>query len=103
MSKSIAVGAREEVWSELDLQKEADRIIMNRYTPAGVIINDDMEILQSGAQTSPYLEPAPGKASLNLLKMAREGLLLELRTAIHKARKQGVHVRKRGLQVRHND
>src|SRR6185312_13120656 len=46
-----------------------------------------------------YLELAPGKTSFHLLKMAREGLRLGLRTAIHAA-KQGNHpVTKEGLLV----
>jgi two-component system CheB/CheR fusion protein len=93
-------GPKDEVWGELDVQKEADRIILNRYTPAGVVINDNMDIVQFRGQTIPYLELFPGKASLNLMKMAREGLFVELRAAIQKARKQGVPVRRKGLHVR---
>ena len=40
-----------------------------------MIVNAEMEIVQFRGQTGSYLQPAPGKASLNLLKMAREGLL----------------------------
>jgi two-component system CheB/CheR fusion protein len=89
-------------WGGLDLQKEADRIVLARYAPAGVLVNSDMEILQFRGSTSPYLEPAPGMASLNLLKMAREGLLVALRTAVHEARKNNNHVRKEGMRVRRN-
>jgi two-component system CheB/CheR fusion protein len=95
-------GPKDEVWGELDVQKEADRIILNRYTPAGVVINDNMDIVQFRGQTIPYLELVPGKASLNLMKMAREGLFVELRAAIQKARKQGVPVGRKGLHVRHD-
>ena len=59
-----------------DLQREADRIVLGRYAPAGVLVNDDLEILQFRGRTGPYLEPATGAASLNLLKMAREGLFV---------------------------
>src|SRR5438270_4042291 len=58
-----------------------------------------MEILQFRGRTSAYLEPAPGAASFNLLKMAREGLLAELRTAIHTARKKDTSVRREGIIV----
>src|SRR5439155_1707242 len=56
--------------------------------------------LQFRGHTSPYLEPAPGQASLNLLKMAREGLLMELRVAIDKARKQNAPVRRERLSIK---
>jgi two-component system, chemotaxis family, CheB/CheR fusion protein len=84
----------------VDLQREADRVVLGRYGPAAVLINDDYEILQFRGRTSPYLEPAPGAASYNVLKMAREGLLVDLRTAIQKARRSGRPVRKEGLHVR---
>src|SRR5207249_8462202 len=76
-----------------DLLQEVDRILLSRYAPASVLINEASEILQFRGHTSPYLEPAPGQASFNLLKMAREGLLMELRVAIDKARKQNAPVR----------
>ncbi len=90
----------EESQNDLNLHKEADRIILSRYAPVGVIINDEMEILQFRGQTGIYLEPASGRASFNLLKMAREGLMLELRNAIYEARKTSAPIRKTGLQLK---
>jgi two-component system CheB/CheR fusion protein len=83
-----------------DVQKEADRILMARYAPPGVLVDADLEILQFRGDTGPYLAPWPGKASLNLLRMAREGLLVTLRAAINKARKEGTSVREEGLRVK---
>ncbi|HSK76429.1 MAG TPA: chemotaxis protein CheB [Thermoanaerobaculia bacterium] len=82
-----------------DVQKEADRILLTRYVPPGVLVNADLEILQFRGDTGPYLAPAPGKASLNLLKMARKGLAVKLRAAINKARKEDAPVREEGLQI----
>jgi hypothetical protein len=59
-----------------------------------------MQIVQFRGQTGAFLEPAPGEASLNLLKLAKEGLLYGLRTALLTARKTRNSVRKDGLQVR---
>ena len=50
--------------------------------------------------TSRFLEPAPGDASLNLLKMTKEGLLHGLRAALQRARKTHRPVRNTGLQLR---
>jgi two-component system, chemotaxis family, CheB/CheR fusion protein len=86
-------------WSDLELQKEADRLVLDRYAPAGIVINSDLEIVHFRGQTSPYLEAAPGRASHNLLRMAKEGLKLELRTAIHQAKQQELPVKKVGLQI----
>ncbi len=79
----------DEETSSFDLQKEADRIIVSRYGPAGVLINEDYEVIQFRGKTGPFLEPAPGKATLNLLKMLREGLLLEVRNTVQKAKRSG--------------
>jgi two-component system CheB/CheR fusion protein len=85
---------------EKALQTEVSRIIFDRYAPPGVVVDNEMQIVQFRGQTGAYLEPAPGEASLNLLKMAREGLLYGLRTAMHAVRKSKVLVRKKGLRVR---
>src|SRR5437870_1923616 len=86
--------------SRSDLLQEVDRLLLSKYAPAGVLVNEAAEILQFRGHTSPYLEPAPGQASLNLLKMAREGLLMELRVAIDKARKQNAPVRRERLSIK---
>ena len=85
---------------EKALQSEVARIIFDRYAPPGVVVDADLQIVQFRGQTGAYLEPAPGEASLSLLKMAREGLLYGLRTALHSVRKSKVPVRKTGLRVR---
>ncbi|MGQ0644866.1 MAG: CheR family methyltransferase, partial [Elusimicrobiota bacterium] len=87
-------------WSEFDMQREVDRILLNKYAPASVLAGEDMEILQTRGKVSAYLELAPGKASLNLMRMVREGLLVDLRAAVEKARKTGLPSRRTGLQVR---
>jgi two-component system CheB/CheR fusion protein len=85
-----------------NIQQEANRLVMEHYAPPGVIVDDELQIVQFRGQTGRFLEPSPGDASLNLLKMAREGLLYGLRTALHAARKTGSAVRKTGLRVKHN-
>lgn len=79
--------------------READRVLLTRYAPPGVVINEDLEILQFRGRTSPFLEPAPGIATFNVLKMAREGLLAELRAAIQTAKKSERPVRRKGVTV----
>ena len=89
IDKSIVTRPGEGFVSEPTILKEADRVLLNKYSPASVIINSNLEIIQFRGRTSPFLEPAPGKASLNILKMAREGLMMDLRTTIDKAKKSG--------------
>ncbi len=63
---------------KLDVEVEADRLVLKHHAPVGVVINNAMEVVQFRGRTTPCLEPAPGKPSLNLLKLARNGLALEL-------------------------
>ena len=83
-----------------EIQKEAERILLSRYAPPGVVVDADLDILLFHGDTGPYLAAMPGKASLNLLKMAREGLPAALRAAISRARKDATVVRKERLRVK---
>jgi two-component system CheB/CheR fusion protein len=90
----------EAAQNDRGLHSELSRVVLDRYAPTGVVVDADLQITQFRGQTGPFLEPAPGEANLNLLKMAREGLLYALRTAFHTVRKTKQPVRKDGLQVR---
>ena len=89
-------------WTNLDIQHEADRIVLKKFAPCGVVINEDMEVLQFRGHTGEFLEPAAGDASLNLLKMVRDGLQMELRNAIHQCVEKKRCVRKEGLRLKGN-
>jgi two-component system, chemotaxis family, CheB/CheR fusion protein len=85
--------ARPERSAGLDLQKKLDRIIQARYSPDGVVVDADLQIVQFRGHTAPYLDPAPGEASFNLLRMLRESLVVPLRRAVQKAAETDVSVR----------
>jgi two-component system CheB/CheR fusion protein len=85
------------------LYKEADSLMLSQYAPPGVLINEDLRIVQFRGITSPFLAPSPGEASLNLLQMVREGLRLDLGNAIEKARRTNERVRKVGLPIEPGD
>jgi two-component system CheB/CheR fusion protein len=80
-------------WTEVDLQRAADRIVLTRYGPAGVIVNDKLEVLQVRGHTAPFLEHSPGTPSLNLLRMARSELTLTLRDAVQRAVAEDIPVK----------
>jgi len=98
----IAEGMDIKKEQEFDIGKEVDKIILSNYIPPGVVINSEMEVLQFRGHTGNYLEPAPGKAILNILKMARKGLMLDLRTAIYKARERRATVIRKGVEFKYN-
>ncbi len=108
----IPVGARthpsdhEEggpLWNALDVQREADRVLLNRFAPVGVVVDETMTVLQFRGRTALYLEPAPGMASLDLFRMLREGLLAEVRAATSRAKAENVVIVREGLRVKEGE
>jgi two-component system CheB/CheR fusion protein len=94
--------AKPELWTDLDLQREADRLVLSKYGPPGIVVDDNLKICQFRGQTSPFLAPAAGAASLSLLRMVKEGLAAELKAAMAKARKENKPVRREGVHFSSN-
>jgi two-component system, chemotaxis family, CheB/CheR fusion protein len=78
------------VWPELELQRAADRIVLARFGPPGLIIDERMNVLQSRGQTSTFLDLTPGAVSWNLLRVLRDGIAIEVRTAVQRAIRDNV-------------
>src|SRR5579872_4918322 len=74
-------------------------LCINRTEVLGVTLT---QILQFRGSTSAFLQPPVGKASLELLKMAREGLKVPLRSLVHQAKAKDNVVRKERIQLRHD-
>jgi two-component system CheB/CheR fusion protein len=88
--------------SMVPLRELTERALLQQYAPVGALINSHGNILYLHGRTGQYLEPAPGEAGLNILKMAREGLRRALTTALHKAVARKEPVRYPGLRVKTN-
>jgi two-component system, chemotaxis family, CheB/CheR fusion protein len=90
---------RAPLWNALDVQKEADRVLLSRFAPVGAVVDEMMTVLQFRGRTAPYLEPAPGMASLDLFRMLREGLLAEVRLATAQAKAENAPISRGGLRI----
>ena len=86
----------------VNVSKHLDRMLLARYAPPGVLVNDKMEILQFRGQTGSFLQPAPGDPQNDLIKMARPGLLSDLRSALAQVKKDMAPVRRDGVEVDHD-
>ncbi|MDB5257447.1 MAG: domain S-box protein [Chitinophagaceae bacterium] len=82
-----------------DFQKNAEQIILSK-SPAGVIVNEQMEIVQFRGATGDWLESPSGKPSLNVLKMAKTGLAIDLRSALLKVKTSLQPFVKEGISVK---
>jgi two-component system CheB/CheR fusion protein len=80
------------------LENEVEQLLINRFVPASVVVNEQMEIVQFQGKTGMYLEPAAGVPTFSLSKMAKEGLVVDLRASLSQAKKSNTTVRKEGVQ-----
>lgn len=70
-----------------DFEKIADDILLKNYTPPGVVVNENLDIVLFRGDTSKFLFQAPGRPTHNLLKLAKLGLAFELRNILHQVKK----------------
>jgi two-component system CheB/CheR fusion protein len=89
----------EATTTPLELQRETDRLLVATYAPPAVVVNDSLEIEHIRGRTGDFLELTHGKATLQLLKLARPGLLFELQRAIEEVRNTQREVRKSDVHV----
>jgi len=68
-----------------NIQTLTDQVLLQHFSPASVLVNIKGDIIYITGRTGKYLEPAAGKANMNIFAMAREGLLNLLPGAIRKA------------------
>ncbi len=81
-----------DLWPELELQRAADRIVLARFGPPGLIVDDHLNVLQARGQTSPYVELTPGAVSWHLLRVLRENIAVDVREAVEQAIRDNVPV-----------
>jgi len=85
-----------------DLRKEAERLILERYSPPGFVVDGSLQIVHFQGDTSPVIRPATGEASFSLVKLVAPPLMLEIRGAIQEAKKSGAPVRHENVRFKRN-
>ncbi len=99
---TLAVG-RPEPPRKLPLRELTEQSLLQHFASAAVLVNGQGDIFYLHGRTGMYLELTPGEAGTNnVLKMAREGLRVELTRTLRKAAKERGIVRCPGLQVKTN-
>src|SRR6185312_1589326 len=98
-NKKIGFPAKSIAANPADVENAIDSTLLAHYMPACAVVNKDMEILQFRGKASLYLTHSSGKASLNILKMARPEFAFELRNALNKAIKTKQTVYKSGIEI----
>jgi len=82
-----------------NLQSLAEQVLLQHFSPAAVLVNDQGDILYISGRTGKYLEPAAGKANRNIFAMARAGLRFDLGIAFQKALRHKEVITVRGVKI----
>jgi two-component system, chemotaxis family, CheB/CheR fusion protein len=77
----------------------AEKLLLERYSPPCVVINQNFDVVYFSTRTGKYLEPPVGEPSRNILKMAKENLRPALRAAVYKAFSEQREVAFRGVKI----
>jgi two-component system CheB/CheR fusion protein len=67
------------------LRQSVEARVLERYAPVHVVVTREGDIINYSAGTGKYLEAPPGRPNRALMAMARKGLRLALRSALHEA------------------
>ncbi|MHB8766500.1 MAG: chemotaxis protein CheB, partial [Deferrisomatales bacterium] len=95
-----AAAPGEAAAGSVGLRELAEGMLLRHFAPAAALIDGSGDVRYIHGHTGKYLEPAPGRPTLNLLAMAREGLRPDLAAAVRRALADGTEVRREGLRVR---
>lgn len=85
------------------VRHDADRAVLARFAPAGVVINERLEVTHFRGDTTGFMRHESGVASLHLFKLVRAELLPRLRAAIQAARATHDVVREEQIVLRDGD
>jgi transcriptional regulator with PAS, ATPase and Fis domain len=77
-------------------------LLLEHYSPTGLLVDPEGDIIQIHGRTGKYLETVTGPGTQKIVDMAREGLKLELSTAMRKAAASDTQVVRRGVRVKTN-
>ncbi|HEY4597089.1 MAG TPA: CheR family methyltransferase, partial [Thermoanaerobaculia bacterium] len=76
---------RRAVPRQIEVARTFEAVLLESYAPACVVVHEGGEIIYFSPRTGRYLEPPSGTPTVNVIDMARKGLRLDVRTALHKA------------------
>jgi len=82
-----------------NLKGLVEKLLLDHYTPAAVLVTRQGDMLYVSGKTGKYLEPAIGKPNINLFAMARAGLDQALTEAFHRSMREKTVTHLRNIKV----
>ena len=101
-SKTDQIKKQEAIIPTDNIQLLAEQFLLKHFSPPSVLVNEAGDIIYFSGRTGQYLEPAAGKANLNIFAMLREGLRTEFPVAFQRAIRKKGYVVLRNLKVSAN-
>lgn len=74
--------------------------LLEEYAPPSLVVNEEYEIVHLSGTVGKYLQISGGEITQNLLKLLKEELRLEVRSALYQAVQNKQAVEARGLKVK---
>ncbi len=100
---AAAASPASQFWDSVDVRKEVDRILLSKYSPAGVVVDENLEVIEIRGKASPYLTLPAGRLSFNLMKLIPDtGLFLEVENLIRQGRANGEPARQEHVPYDHD-
>ncbi len=81
------------------LQRQVDRLLLAQYAPPSVVVDDKYRIIEFRGDVGSFLAPDAGEAELDLFRMLRDDIALQLRAAVEEARQKNMGIRLESMQV----
>ena len=94
--RSIDSPQLDDTWPDVELQRAADRIVLSRFGPPGLIVDDKLNVLQARGQTAPYVELSSGAVSWNLNRFVRASIRKEVVESIERSVRENIPVSRQG-------
>ncbi|MBD3242619.1 MAG: hypothetical protein GF331_18660, partial [Chitinivibrionales bacterium] len=79
-----------------------ERMLLDQYVPVSIVFDHEGTISYIHGRTGAYLEPEQRQPRNNIFDMAREGLEMPLRSAVHAALQRKKRIVKQGIRIRTN-
>ncbi len=99
----VAGSPAPELWGSADVRKEVDRVLLSKYSPAGVVVDENLEVIEIRGKANAYLTLPLGKVSFNLMKLIPDtGLFLEVEKLVQQARQSGEPARQERVPYEHD-
>ena len=98
-TKQTHIEQQSPVKPSANIQSLADQLLLQQFSPPGVLVNNLGDIIYISGRTGKYLEPAVGKANMNIFAMLRDGLRNDFPAAFRQAILKKEIVQLRNIKV----